>query len=227
MRKVVLSACVVGLVCFAGCGKKADKEDIKIVQNVVDEDQLKAIQPEIPLYEEEKFFDSESVENFAFVDEEEDLDLIKEEAVPEQVASAESEDWSAEEDLSLAWEDSEIEEVEFKTVNFELNKNSISKDQKELVAHNLKAAKEAVDSGKDVIVAGHCCPLGSASFNMSLSEKRAKAVRDEMVKEGIPADHVKVLGCGSESPIVLSDASERGTKIKELAPNRRAEISIN
>jgi len=226
MRKVVLSACVVGLVCFAGCGKKADKEDIKIVQNIVDEDQLEAIKPEIPLYEEEKFFDSESVESFAFVDEEEDLDLIKEETVPEQVALAKEEDW-AEEDLSLAWEESGIVEIEFKTVSFELNRNSISKDQKELVAHNLKAAKEAVDSGKDVIVAGHCCPLGSASFNMSLSERRAKAVRDEMVKEGIPADHVKILGCGSESPIVLSDASERDKKIEELAPNRRAEISIN
>ena len=84
-----------------------------------------------------------------------------------------------------------------------------------------------VKTGKKVVVAGHCCPIGSASYNMSLSELRAKMIRDEMVKSGVPEDRVKILGCGSECPIVLSDAADRAEMIKELAPNRRAEVSVS
>jgi len=46
-----------------------------------------------------------------------------------------------------------------------------------------------------------------------------------MVKGGVPEGKVKIIGCGSECPVVLSDNSDKEEKIKELAPNRRADIS--
>ena len=45
------------------------------------------------------------------------------------------------------------EDVEFQTVNFNLNENKIRSDQKMKIVQNVEAAKEIVKTGKNVIVA--------------------------------------------------------------------------
>lgn len=220
--------CLVVAAFLAGCGKKEEKGvGSKLAAN---DAVVKVAQPEIPIYqyETDEFFDEGEVADFAFIEDDDQKAVSPE---PGKKVTVENEvqsynDWDDAE-LPLAWEDDAEEDFAFQTVNFDLNRNRIRNDQKQKVAQNIEVAKEAVKKGKKLIVAGHCCPLGSASYNMSLSERRAKAVRDEMVKKGIPSDEVKILGCGSECPIVLSDASDRSAKIRELGPNRRAEVSIH
>lgn len=221
MKKVFISLCLTTAVFFAGCGKKADKSGA-----------VKVAHQEIPIYqyEEDKFFDDDELGEFAFIDGDgKEVSKVSTESVDNSGQGhtvASYDDWDDDE-LPLAWKDEDDGETAFKTVNFDLNRNAIRKDQVIKVAHNVKAAQEVVKTGKQVVVAGHTCPIGSASYNMSLSERRAKTIRDEMVKSGVPADRVKILGCGSEIPIVLSDAADRAEMIKELAPNRRAEVSAS
>jgi peptidoglycan-associated lipoprotein len=202
MKKVLLSMFIVSALVFSGCGKKKERAvegDAKVVAATTD----------IPVYEyeEEKFLDADSIADFAFVDEN---DIVKE---TEELEEA------------LAWADSE-DAYEFKVVQFNLNGNSVRKDQEAVVAENLELAKEAVAEGREIVISGHCCQIGAAGYNLALSEKRAKAIKDEMVNGGIAEGKVKIVGCGSEMPVVWSDKQDKKELVEELAVNRRAEITL-
>lgn len=73
---------------------------------------------------------------------------------------------------------------------------------------------------RNLIIEGHTDSQGTKAFNQELSLKRAEAVRDYLVKQGYPADHILALGKGEESPIA-NNASAEGR-----ANNRRVEIVI-
>lgn len=67
---------------------------------------------------------------------------------------------------------------------------------------------------------GHTCDKGDEDYNQQLSENRANAVKDALVKRGISKDRIKVVGFGESSPVVPND-SEENRKI-----NRRTEFII-
>ena len=67
-------------------------------------------------------------------------------------------------------------------------------------------------------LAGHTCNIGSDAYNQKLSEHRAKAVKDWLVKNGYPADGLKITGLGKKKP-VADNSTEAGRKL-----NRRVEI---
>jgi len=116
----------------------------------------------------------------------------------------------------------------FKTVLFDFNKNNIRQDQQPVVAEDVQLAQQAVKEGKQIVVAGHCDQLGSASYNLALSQRRAETVKGEIVRNGHVAHNViKTVGYGYEKPVVWSDATSRAQLIKELAANRRAELVTN
>lgn len=71
-----------------------------------------------------------------------------------------------------------------------------------------------------VIITGHTDSTGSAAFNQTLSEKRAKAVADYLIEQGVPAEKVAYRGMGENDPIESNDTIE-GRKL-----NRRVEIKV-
>jgi len=95
---------------------------------------------------------------------------------------------------------------------------------------NLKAAaKQNVQTlakslnqypGTDIKVIGHTDNKGAAAYNISLSERRAAAVKAYAVAQGVPASRLITLGKGFSEPIA-DNATEEGR-----AANRRVEIVI-
>jgi len=71
-----------------------------------------------------------------------------------------------------------------------------------------------------LIATGHTDSTGPAAYNQGLSERRANAVKDYLVSQGVPADRVYVEGKGASNPIA-SNATREGR-----AQNRRVEIEI-
>lgn len=69
-------------------------------------------------------------------------------------------------------------------------------------------------------VAGHTDSDGSESSNMTLSQNRAKAVKDYLISKGITADRIIAKGYGESKPIA-DNGSEAGKAL-----NRRTEIHI-
>lgn len=70
------------------------------------------------------------------------------------------------------------------------------------------------------IITGHTDSTGSAAFNQTLSEKRAKAVADYLIEQGVPAEKVAYRGMGENEPIETNETAE-GRKL-----NRRVEIKV-
>lgn len=80
---------------------------------------------------------------------------------------------------------------------------------------------------RSVLVTGHTDQIGSAKYNMWLSEKRAQAVADVLVQGGVNPEQVIYVGRG-ENDSVVSCPDLAGASLKEcLAPNRRVEVLFN
>lgn len=72
----------------------------------------------------------------------------------------------------------------------------------------------------EVEIAGYTDDKGSDSYNMDLSQRRANAVRDYIVRQGVPANRITARGYGEVSPIA-TNATEEGR-----AENRRVEFVV-
>ncbi len=76
--------------------------------------------------------------------------------------------------------------------------------------------------GKKIIVAGHTDSQGNDSYNLTLSENRAAAVRAYLeANMGLPPDQLESIGYGETHPIASNETPE-GRKL-----NRRIEIIVN
>lgn len=231
MKRLLLVG--LSLVLVAGCGKKknsAKNEGNHKNKIVATADEIKN---EIPLYttENEELFDKNNIVEFAFADENEPNDLVAsadQNDKDDEFSMPLIDDNDADTDLLVENENAQDEDnnLEFKRIQFALNKNTITQDQKAALSQDIEAAKKAVEEGKKVVVQGHTCQLGSAGFNLALSQRRAEAVKKEMVKNGLPESSIKTLGMGNESPLVWTEETDKAKKIEALSPNRRAEIVI-
>lgn len=71
-----------------------------------------------------------------------------------------------------------------------------------------------------IIVAGHTDSTGSAEFNQKLSERRAEAVKNLLVDNGVSSDRIVVRGYGKTQPIASNDTATGRQQ------NRRVKITI-
>lgn len=82
---------------------------------------------------------------------------------------------------------------------------------------------------RSVDIAGHADPLGTPSYNRSLSERRAGAVRDYLVQHGIDARRIRAKGLGSAQPVISGEQCKgmpRARLIACLRPDRHAEVTV-
>ncbi len=100
------------------------------------------------------------------------------------------------------------------------------------------AGKEALDNfvrnlegvNYDLIIAvGYTDRIGAEAYNKKLSVRRAEAVKNYLISQGIGADHIFTDGKGEANPITGDTC--QGTKatralIECLAPDRRVEIEV-
>ena len=67
-----------------------------------------------------------------------------------------------------------------------------------------------------IVIEGHCDERGTREYNLALSEKRASAVRDYFIANGIDAKRIRIIAYGKERPAVF------GSYETAWAKNRRA-----
>jgi outer membrane protein OmpA-like peptidoglycan-associated protein len=70
-------------------------------------------------------------------------------------------------------------------------------------------------------VEGHTDSVGSDEYNQQLSERRADAVRDYIVQQGISAASIEAKGFGKTEPIASNETSEGRQQ------NRRVELVLS
>ena len=72
----------------------------------------------------------------------------------------------------------------------------------------------------NIEIVGHTDADGNEGFNQELSEKRAQAVADYLVRAGLPAERFKATGYGGAQPLASNDTDEG------KAQNRRIEFVV-
>ena len=88
------------------------------------------------------------------------------------------------------------------------------------------------DASFDIItVTGHTDRIGSKTYNMKLSTRRAEAVKAYLVKySGIPSDKITANGVGGAEPVTKpGECNSKNSKklIAYLAPDRRVEVEVS
>jgi OmpA-OmpF porin, OOP family len=104
-------------------------------------------------------------------------------------------------------------------VQFDSGKATIRKESHGLLDEVATVIASAPQIGR-VEVAGHTDNKGPSDFNKRLSTDRAHAVRDYLVKQGVPAERLVAKGYGEAKPID-TNKTEQGRVV-----NRRVEFNL-
>jgi outer membrane protein OmpA-like peptidoglycan-associated protein len=104
-------------------------------------------------------------------------------------------------------------------VHFETEKYNINSTSEVMLTKLANILREYPDT--DVLVVGHTDSSGSASYNMTLSEKRAYAVTNYFIQnKGLSSSRFTTTWFGEDQPIADNDTAEG------RAQNRRVNIAI-
>jgi OOP family OmpA-OmpF porin len=103
-------------------------------------------------------------------------------------------------------------------IRFESGRATIDPDSAGLLDRLTETALRCPTA--NIEVAGHTDADGEDAFNQTLSEKRAQAVADYLVKAGLPADRFTATGYGSSQPVGSNDTDEG------KAQNRRIDFLV-
>lgn len=117
-----------------------------------------------------------------------------------------------------------IKEVEVRKIilrgdtNFEFNKSALlSSAYTELDSLSASIKRQTVSRWR---IEGHTDAVGSDSYNLELSRRRAQAVADYLVSKGVERDRLEIIPLGETRPVAANDTPEG------RAMNRRVEINI-
>ena len=93
----------------------------------------------------------------------------------------------------------------FEDVHFEFDKSTLRPEAKTILKRNIQLLKD--NPKAKVRVAGYTSASGSREYNQELSEKRATAVKEYLISEGvITRDRLSTIGYGETSPAMYEAA---------------------
>ncbi len=104
------------------------------------------------------------------------------------------------------------------TVYFGFDSSSLDSSTQDSLRANAEFLK--TNASVDVQVEGHCDERGGIQYNLALGERRAKAVRDYLVAQGVASRRVTIISYGKEKPSAFGH--EEGAWSK----NRRANFVV-
>ncbi len=103
------------------------------------------------------------------------------------------------------------------TVYFEFDKSNLTSKS----IQTLKSAVNALNENSSIMItlSGHADERGTREYNLALGQRRAEAVSDYFVLNGISPDRITVRSYGEERPV------EFGQDETSYSKNRRVEIN--
>lgn len=104
------------------------------------------------------------------------------------------------------------------SILFDFNKASIRPDAERTLAEVLEVLKAYAN--RPIRIEGHTDVIASEAYNQDLSERRAASVRDWLMRNGLAATALQIVGRGESQP-VADNSTPEGRQM-----NRRVEIII-
>lgn len=106
-------------------------------------------------------------------------------------------------------------------VFFDYDKSDLSPDARATLGRQASWLKQYHVS---LVVEGHCDERGTREYNLALGERRANAVKNFLVAQGVSAASVSTISYGKERPAVLGDneaawaQNRRGVSVPQNVP---------
>jgi OOP family OmpA-OmpF porin len=104
-------------------------------------------------------------------------------------------------------------------VFFDFDKSTITPEGQQVIQRAVDTYRRT-GSAPRIVATGHADRAGAPDYNMSLSDRRAVAVRQALVSAGIPDTAINTQAKGETQPLVPTPDGEREPQ------NRRVEIAI-
>jgi peptidoglycan-associated lipoprotein len=104
------------------------------------------------------------------------------------------------------------------TIYFPFDSFEIVGENREILKNNTKIMKD--NPTVSIQVEGHCDERGGIQYNLALGEKRANAVKQQLVAGGVGGSRITTISMGKEKPV------EMGSNESAWAKNRRANFVI-
>jgi peptidoglycan-associated lipoprotein len=107
-----------------------------------------------------------------------------------------------------------------KPVFFGFDSAELSQEAKVTLDGNIRWLKQEGNGELRFSIEGHCDQRGTEEYNLALGDKRARVVRDYLVRGGIAGANIVTVTMGEESPFAAGDSEETH------ALNRRAHFVL-
>lgn len=108
---------------------------------------------------------------------------------------------------------------------FDMNRSILKEPAKDRLYLDVIAPVLKWGQITSITVTGHTDKLGSQDFNRRLSDRRAVAVKNYMIKQGVKGDVITTIGKGDSQPVKdCKQVMDRKSLAKCLAPNRRVVV---
>lgn len=115
---------------------------------------------------------------------------------------------------------------------FDFDKSVIHPEGKQHLNAEVVTKMKQYPQVEAILVTGHADRIGTDDYNQRLSERRANAVKDYLVSEGIEAGRIQTAAKGESEPVVActeikgKENSKNKPLIACLQPNRRVVVEV-
>lgn len=125
---------------------------------------------------------------------------------------------SNEKPVAVVKEPEKVKLIMKDSVLFDFNSYHLKPEAKDM----LKRVAQTLNQNPNtvILVVGYTDSTGNFDYNVKLSEKRAEAVKNELVLNGVDPTRILTFGCGPKHPIAPNNTPEG------RALNRRVEILV-
>ena len=111
-----------------------------------------------------------------------------------------------------------VVELNFEDVYFDFDRSTLRPDALRLLDDAV--TKLQANPGKNLVIEGHTCNIGTAEYNLALGERRARSVVEYLTSRGVSAGRLEIRSYGEERP-KFDNAREETRRM-----NRRAALVV-
>jgi peptidoglycan-associated lipoprotein len=112
---------------------------------------------------------------------------------------------------------SNVQRGQFRPIYFDFDSQSVRASETDKIQEIASFMKS---NSAEIIIAGFTDERGTAEYNRGLGDRRAGAVRESLISQGVQANRIQTVSFGLEMP------ADAGHNESAWAKNRRAEIGV-
>jgi outer membrane protein OmpA-like peptidoglycan-associated protein len=111
-----------------------------------------------------------------------------------------------------------VVQLNFEDIYFDFDRSTLRPEALRLLDDAV--ARLQANPGKNIIIEGHTCNIGTAEYNLALGDRRANSVKAYLLSRGVSAARLETRSYGEEQP-KFDNAREETRRL-----NRRAALVV-